>query len=185
MSAARPGWTLSGFEALKAEVDLLRAVESAHGLREFGACGQASGVDAADGRAQAALPTQKLVGEFNHARVWRRLRSDPHEPIDEGFLFLLRKSPRQYHRHGGRGARDARVAMDKQMAKIVACVAAEGEDRLDVRPLRQYDVGSGLDWVVKATAKRPCRFSARCRMTHCTSSQGARRWTAKRRKTNE
>src|SRR5208337_4775431 len=41
------------------------------------------------------------------------------------------------------------MAMDKQMAKIVACIAAESEDRLDVRLLRQYGPGTGLDRVVK------------------------------------
>src|SRR5271157_1858416 len=41
------------------------------------------------------------------------------------------------------------MAMDKQMAKIVACIAAESEDRLDVRLLRQYDPGTGLDRIVK------------------------------------
>src|SRR5208283_6065839 len=41
------------------------------------------------------------------------------------------------------------MAMDKQMAKIVACIAAESEDRLDVRLLRQYDPGTGFDRVLK------------------------------------
>ena len=86
----------------KAELHFFAAIRLAHDLSEFWALRQVPGVDAGERDVQPAIASEKLVSERNHPGVGPRLRSDPHEPIDNDVLFVVRKSLRQDHRHGGR-----------------------------------------------------------------------------------
>ena len=53
------------------------------------------------------------------------------------------------------------MAMDQEVTEIVASIAAEGQDRLDVPLLRQNDAGGGLDRVVKMERCAPMRVESR------------------------
>src|SRR5271165_7651222 len=52
------------------------------------------------------------------------------------------------------------MAMDQEVAEIVSGVAAESQDRLDVRLLRQQDARSGLDGVMKMEGRATVRIES-------------------------
>ena len=58
------------------------------------------------------------------------------------------------------------MAVDQQVGHIVANIAAEGQDLLDVRFLRQHNARSGFDCVVKTQRRAPAPIKGRegCRI---------------------
>ena len=129
------------------------AAVAAQLLDELGALGSLDAVVLAERRAEPAAAAEDVVGEADHARVGPGDGADLADAGEDAFLLAQRRVAGEQGRHGGGRARDAGVAVDQEVAEVLAGpvqLPAELDQLLDMVALGRLPAGPGADDVVEA-----------------------------------